>query len=46
VELIDEERPGMRLRYGAYPIEGYRVWGATGRVLAQLGALLGGAEQG
>lgn len=41
VEIVEEERDGWRLRYGAYPVEGYRVWGATGRVLAQLGAVLG-----
>ena len=41
VEIVDEERDGWTLRYGAYPVAGYRVWGATGRVLAQLGAVLG-----
>ena len=41
VELGEEERDGWQLRYGAYPVQGYRVWGATGRVLGQLGALLG-----
>jgi 8-oxo-dGTP pyrophosphatase MutT (NUDIX family) len=40
VEIVDEERDGWRLRYGAFPVQGYRVWGATGRVLAQLGAVL------
>jgi 8-oxo-dGTP pyrophosphatase MutT (NUDIX family) len=41
VELVEEDRDGWRLRYGAYPVQGHRVWGATGRVLGQLGALLG-----
>lgn len=41
VEMVEEERDGWRLRYGAYPVAGYRVWGATGRVLGQLGAVLG-----
>jgi 8-oxo-dGTP pyrophosphatase MutT (NUDIX family) len=41
VEIVDEDRGGWALRYGAYPVAGYRVWGATGRVLAQLGAVLG-----
>jgi len=27
-------------RYGVYPVEGERVWGATARMLGQLGALL------
>jgi 8-oxo-dGTP pyrophosphatase MutT (NUDIX family) len=30
------------LRYGAFPVEGRMVWGATARILAQLGALLAG----
>jgi 8-oxo-dGTP pyrophosphatase MutT (NUDIX family) len=29
------------LRFGAYLVEGHRVWGATARILGQLGALLG-----
>jgi 8-oxo-dGTP pyrophosphatase MutT (NUDIX family) len=41
VEVVEEERDGWTLRYGAYPVQGHRVWGATGRVLGQLGALLG-----
>jgi 8-oxo-dGTP pyrophosphatase MutT (NUDIX family) len=45
VEMVEEDRDGWRLRYGAYPVQGLRVWGATGRVLAQLGALLGDAER-
>jgi 8-oxo-dGTP pyrophosphatase MutT (NUDIX family) len=40
VELVEETRDGWRLRYGSFPVEGHRVWGATGRVLAQLGAVL------
>jgi 8-oxo-dGTP pyrophosphatase MutT (NUDIX family) len=41
VELVEEDRDGWRLRYGAYPVQGYRVWGATARALGQLGAVLG-----
>ncbi len=41
VEIVDEDRGGWILRYGAYPVAGHRVWGATGRALAQLGAVLG-----
>jgi len=41
VEIVDEDRGGWVLRYGAYPVAGHKVWGATGRVLAQLGAVLG-----
>jgi 8-oxo-dGTP pyrophosphatase MutT (NUDIX family) len=37
-----EARIGDRqLRYGAYPVEDLLVWGATARVLGQLGAILG-----
>ena len=41
VELVEEDRGGWLLRYGAYPVAGHRVWGATGRALGQLGAVLG-----
>jgi 8-oxo-dGTP pyrophosphatase MutT (NUDIX family) len=40
VELEEREVRGRRVRYGVYPIPGARVWGATARVLGQLGALL------
>ena len=41
VEVVEEQRDGWRLRYGAYPVAGHRVWGATGRALGQLGAVVG-----
>ncbi len=41
VEVVEEDLDGWRLRYGAYPVQGHRVWGATGRILGQLGAVLG-----
>lgn len=41
VEIVEEQRDGWWLRYGAYPVGGHRVWGATGRALGQLGAVLG-----
>jgi 8-oxo-dGTP pyrophosphatase MutT (NUDIX family) len=41
VEVVEEERDGWRLRYGAFPVDGYRIWGATARALGQLGAVLG-----
>ncbi len=40
IEIVEEVRGGRRLRYGAYGVAGYRVWGATARVLGQLGAVL------
>lgn len=39
VEVHDEVR-GLPLRYGAYPVEDLLVWGATARILGQLGAML------
>jgi len=40
IEVVEAERDGWRLRYGAFPVGDYRIWGATARVLGQLGALL------
>ena len=42
VEVVEEDRGEWHLRYGAYPVAGYRVWGATARALGQLGAVLAG----
>ena len=41
ITTVEGERDGYRIRYGGYPFEGRHVWGATARVLAQLGAILG-----
>lgn len=43
VEIVEADRDGFRLRYGAYVVQGHHVWGATARVMGQLGALLGSA---
>jgi 8-oxo-dGTP pyrophosphatase MutT (NUDIX family) len=40
VEFMERTFRGWTIRFGAYPIEGLQVWGATARVLSQLGALL------
>jgi 8-oxo-dGTP pyrophosphatase MutT (NUDIX family) len=40
IELVEDEIRDFRLRYGAYPVDGFRIWGATARILGQLGALL------
>ena len=40
VETMERTIRGWRIRFGAYPIEGLQVWGATARVLSQLGALI------
>ncbi len=41
IEIVEAQRDGWRLRYGAYPVGGHQIWGATARVLGQLGAVLG-----
>ena len=41
IELVETEIRGFPLRFGAYPVEGLRVWGATARILGQLGAVVG-----
>jgi 8-oxo-dGTP pyrophosphatase MutT (NUDIX family) len=41
IEIVEGQRDGWRLRYGAYPVAGHHIWGATARVLGQLGAVLG-----
>lgn len=45
VETALEDRDGWSVRYGYYPVAGHRVWGATGRAMAQLGAVLGPDRQ-
>ena len=40
VELEERTIRQRLIRYGVYPVEGERVWGATARMLGQLGALL------
>lgn len=41
IELVETEVQGFPLRFGAYPTNGMRVWGATARILGQLGAIVG-----
>ena len=43
VEVVERTVRGWPLRYGGYRVEGLHVWGATARILGQLGALLGRA---
>jgi hypothetical protein len=33
-----------QVRYGHYEVEGLSVWGATARILSQLGAVLGSRQ--
>ena len=44
VELEERTIRRRLIRYGVYPVEGERVWGATARMLGQLGALLAGTR--
>jgi 8-oxo-dGTP pyrophosphatase MutT (NUDIX family) len=37
IEVVEREVRGTRLRFGGYPVAGNLVWGATARVLGQLG---------
>jgi 8-oxo-dGTP pyrophosphatase MutT (NUDIX family) len=45
IELVETTvrttKASFPLRFGAFPIDGHRVWGATARILGQLGAMLG-----
>ena len=41
IEVVKRTVRGWPLRYGGYSIEGLHVWGATARILGQLGAIIG-----
>ncbi len=41
VEIVERVIRDWPIRYGGYRIEGLHVWGATARILGQLGAILG-----
>lgn len=41
IEMVERTIREWPLRYGAYAVDGLHVWGATARILGQLGALLG-----
>jgi 8-oxo-dGTP pyrophosphatase MutT (NUDIX family) len=40
IEIVERTIRDWPLRYGAYDIDGLSVWGATARILSQLGAIL------
>jgi hypothetical protein len=47
IETVERDiGPGVRIRYGAFDVDGYRIWGATARILGQLGAVLAASYQG
>lgn len=41
IRMVEAERDGYRLRYGAFTFGDHEIWGATARVLGQLGAVVG-----
>lgn len=41
IEIVERTIDGWPLRYGAYDVDGLSVWGATARILNQLGATVG-----
>jgi len=40
IEIVERTIGQWPLRYGAYAVDGLSVWGATARILSQLGAIL------
>lgn len=40
IEIVERTIGGWPLRYGTYLVEGLSVWGATARILSQIGAIL------
>jgi 8-oxo-dGTP pyrophosphatase MutT (NUDIX family) len=42
IEIVERTIGDWPLRYGAYDVDGSSVWGATARILSQLGAVLAG----
>ena len=44
IRIVETLVADRRIRYGAYPIEDLLVWGATARVMGQLGAILTGSD--
>jgi 8-oxo-dGTP pyrophosphatase MutT (NUDIX family) len=41
IEVVERTVREWRLRYGGYRVDGLHVWGATARILGQLGAIVG-----
>ena len=42
IEIVERAFGERTIRYGAYPVDDVMVWGATARVLGQLGQILAG----
>jgi hypothetical protein len=41
IEMVERTIGAWPIRYGGFRIDGLHVWGATARILGQLGAILG-----
>ena len=46
IEIVERTIRDWPIRYGGYRIDGLHVWGATARILGQLGAILGDETTG
>ncbi len=46
IEMVERTIRDWPVRYGGFRIEGLHVWGATARILGQLGAILAGSPVG
>ncbi len=44
IEVVERTIRDWPLRYGGYRVDGLHVWGATARILGQLGAVLGDGQ--
>lgn len=44
IRIVERRIRDWDLRYGIYPVEDLEVWGATARILGQLGAVLSGGQ--
>jgi hypothetical protein len=45
VTMVERTIRDWPLRYGSYDLDGLSVWGATARILSQLGAILAPAAE-
>ena len=45
IEMVERTIGDWPIRYGGFRIEGLHVWGATARILGQLGAIIGADRQ-
>jgi 8-oxo-dGTP pyrophosphatase MutT (NUDIX family) len=45
IEMVERTIGDWPIRYGGFRIDGLHVWGATARILGQLGAILGAGRR-